>query len=100
MKKNPNVEGCFYNNPAELSGAKQMCLIGKAEFIDDEALRKSISEERKFLESLVGKPLRPFWKIFHIRGGEAHLWTLPNALKEPELERKTFKSNLIQNFSN
>jgi hypothetical protein len=32
-----------------------MRLTGKAEFVDDEALWKRITEERKFLESLIGK---------------------------------------------
>jgi len=90
LKQNPKVEVCFYNNPSELSGAKQMRLTGKAEFVNDEALKKRITEERKFLESLVGKPLGPLWEIFRIHAGEAHFWTLPDALKEPQLERIKF----------
>ena len=67
-----------------------MRLTGNAEFVDDDALNKRITEERKFLEGFVGKPLGPLWEIFRIRAGEAHFWTLPDILKEPELERIKF----------
>ena len=90
LKKNPKVEVCFYNNPAELSDMKQMRLTGKAEFVDDEALKKKVSEERGYLASFVGKPIGPLWEIFRIHAGEAHFWTLKDILKEPELERVKF----------
>lgn len=90
LKKNPKVEVCFYNNPAELQGAKQMRVTGKVEFLDDEDLLQKISKERGFLEQLAGQPLEHLWEVFRIHTGEAHFWTMMDVLKEPELERIRF----------
>lgn len=87
LKANPKVEVCFYNNPAELKDARQMRITGEIEFLDDQALVNRIAEERSFLDPLAGRPLKDLWKVFWIPSGEAHFWTLPDVLKEPELER-------------
>ncbi|UCC61457.1 MAG: pyridoxamine 5'-phosphate oxidase family protein [Anaerolineae bacterium] len=90
LKKNSRVEVCFYNNPAELSGARQMRVTGKVEFLDDKELLAKINTERGFLEQLAGQPLEHLWVVFRIHTGEAHFWTLQDVLKEPELERIKF----------
>lgn len=90
LERNPKVEVCFYNNPPELSGAKQMRVTGEVEFLDDEALIQRISGERGFLEQLAGKPLAGLWRIFRIHTGQAHFWTMQDVLKEPGLERIAF----------
>ena len=90
LKKNPKVEVCFYNNPPELQGAKQMRVTGKIEFLDDKELVNRITQERAFLEQFAGQSLEGLWEVFRVHTGEAHFWTLPDALKEPELERIKF----------
>lgn len=91
LKKNPKVEVCFYNYPAELQGAREMRVTGEAEFLDNRELITKISQERAFLEQLAGQPLEGLWEVFRIRTGEAHIWTLlEDVLKEPELERIKF----------
>jgi pyridoxamine 5'-phosphate oxidase len=90
LKNNPQVEVCFYNNPAELQDAKQMRVTGKIEFLDDEELKKKIAKERGFLEQMAGQPLEHLWEVFRIHTGEAHFWTMADVLKEPELERIKF----------
>jgi uncharacterized pyridoxamine 5'-phosphate oxidase family protein len=90
LKENPKVEVCFYNNPPELQGAKQMRVTGEAEFRDDEELLEKAYQTRAFLEELAGRPLKPVVEVYRISTGEAHFWTLQDVLKEPELERIKF----------
>ena len=90
MHKNPKVEVCFYNNPAELQNAKMMRVTGEVEFLDDKELIKKVAEERAFLSQIVGKPIEPYIEIFRIHTGESHFWTMMDVLKEPELERIRF----------
>jgi uncharacterized pyridoxamine 5'-phosphate oxidase family protein len=90
LKKNPNMEVCFYNNPPELIDAKQMRVTGKIEFLDDKELINRLAQERAFLEQLTGQPMEGLWEVFRVHTGEAHFWTLQDALKEAELERIRF----------
>lgn len=90
LKKNPKIEVCFYNNPAELQDARQMRVTGEIEFLDDEELIGRVTQERAFLDQLAGQPLEGLWEVFRIHAGEAHFWTLQDTLKEPELERIKF----------
>ena len=90
LKKNPKIEVCFYNNPAQLPDCKQMRVTGKIEFLDDEELISRVTQERAFLEPLAGQPLEGLWEVFRIHTGEAHFWTLQDTLGEPDLERITF----------
>ena len=90
LQQNPKVEVCFYNNPAELMDARQMRVTGKAEFLDDEEVRDKAYQTRSFLDEIVGESVRPITRVFRISTGEAHFWTLPDNLKEPELERIKF----------
>ena len=90
LQKNPKVEVCFYNNPAELMGAKQMRVTGEIEFLEDEETLDKAYETRSFLDELLGESGRPVTQVFRISTGEAHFWTLPDNLKEPGLERLKF----------
>ena len=56
----------------------------------EDSLKKRITEERGFLEDIVGKPIMHFFEVFRISTGEAHFWTLQDILKESELERIKF----------
>ena len=90
LKSNPKVELCFYNNAADPREAKQMRVTGRVELVDDEGLRKKVSEERASLEQIAGEPIEPLTEVFRIRSGEAHFWTMADILREPELERIRF----------
>lgn len=90
LKDNPKIEICFYNNPSELADAKSMRVTGEIEWLDDEALTGRIAKERDFLDQFAGKPLRDLWRVFRIHTGEAHFWTIPDVLKEQQLERIHF----------
>jgi pyridoxamine 5'-phosphate oxidase len=90
LHKNPKVEVCFYNNPAELPQAKQMRVTGEVEFVEDAEIKQQIYEKVKFLDDLAGRSVEPLLEVFRIKSGEAHFWTLADVLKEPELERMTF----------
>jgi len=90
LQGNPKVEVCFYNNAADLKDAKQMRVTGKIEFLDDKGTLEKAYEARAFLEDIAGKPLKPLTQAFRISTGEAHFWTIPDVLKEPELERLKF----------
>jgi pyridoxamine 5'-phosphate oxidase len=90
LKANPKIEVCFYNNPAELQGAKQMRVTGTVEWVDDEALHQRICTERAFLADIAGQPIEPIMELFRIHNGKAHFWTMMDVLKEPELERIKF----------
>ena len=90
LKNNPKIELCFYNSPADINQSKQMRIMGKAEFVDDEELHNRILKERKFLADLVGRPLDDVTEVFRITSGEAHFWTFADILKEKELDRLNF----------
>jgi len=90
LHKNPRVEICFYNNPADLQNGKMMRVTGEVEFLDDEELKKEVYEKIRFIEDLAGKPIEHLLEVFRIKTGEAHFWTMADVLKEPELERIKF----------
>jgi pyridoxamine 5'-phosphate oxidase len=90
LKKNPKVEICFYNNAADLADAKSMRVTGEIEWLDDRALASKIAKERDFLDQMAGMSLEDLWWVFRVGTGEAHFWTIPDVLKEPNLERIRF----------
>ena len=90
LKQNPKIEVCFYNNPAELQNARQMRVTGEVEFLDNEQLVGRRTQERALVGQMSGQVLEGLWEIFRIGTGEAHFWTIPDTLKEPELERIKF----------
>jgi len=90
LHKNPNVEICFYNNPAELGNAKSMRLTGKIEFLDDLVLKKKAYEARKFLDDIAGQSIEPYLEIIRLGSGDAHFWTMADVMKERTLEHLKF----------
>ena len=90
LKANPRVEVCFYNNPAELPNARQLRVSGAVEFVADADIIAKASNDRAWLEPIVGVPVGPIVEVLRIASGEAHFWTIPDGLKEPQLERIRF----------
>jgi pyridoxamine 5'-phosphate oxidase len=90
LQKNPKIEVCFFNNAPDPADWKQMRVAGKVEFLDDEETLDKAYENRAFLEAALGEPLRPLLLPIRIFTGEAHFWTMADALKESEIERAKF----------
>jgi pyridoxamine 5'-phosphate oxidase len=90
LKANPKVELCFFNNPANFQGMRQLRVTGRADLVDDEALRARALRERTHLEQAVGEPLGPTLEVFRIGTGEARFWTVKDFLKEPQIESVQF----------
>ena len=90
LKANPKVEICFYNNPANFQGMRQLRVTGKAEFLDNDELKTRAVQERAHLEQAIGQPLAPILEVFRVGSGEAHFWTVKDFLREPQIERIRF----------
>ena len=90
LHENPKVEVCFYNNPHELSEAKEMRVTGPVEFVKDESIIEEVYQKIKFLEEFAGQTMRPYLEVFKIGTGDVHFWTLHDILKEPEIEHISF----------
>ena len=90
LKANPKVELCFFNNPANFQGLRQLRVTGRADLVDDEAIRGRALEERSHLEQAVGEPLGPTLEVFRVSSGEARFWTVRDFLKEPQIETVQF----------
>ena len=90
LQKNPLVEVCFYNNPADLANAKTMRIKGEIEFVNDPALKHRIHEERKFLDDIAGENLEAYNEIFKLASGDIHFWTMMDVMKESQLEHMIF----------
>jgi len=90
LQTNPKAEVCFYNSAADLSLAKSMRITGRMEVVQDAELKKRALQERGFLEAIIGRPLEPLLQVCRIHTGEGFFWTMPDALKEHELERVGF----------
>ena len=90
LHKNPNVEICFYNHPAELGHAKSMRVTGKIEFLDDPGLKEKAYENRKFLDNIAGQSIEPYLEIVRLSSGDAHFWTMADVMKEKQLEHLKF----------
>lgn len=86
LKANPRVELCFFNNPANFQGMRQLRVTGRVDFVEDEAIKGRAIQERSFLEKAVGEPLGPTLEVFRVSSGEAHFWTVKDFLKEPRTE--------------
>ena len=67
-----------------------MRVTGEVEFLEDEETLEKAYQNRSFVDDMVGYSVRPLVRPCRIHTGEAHFWTLPDALKEPELERIKF----------
>jgi pyridoxamine 5'-phosphate oxidase len=90
LKRNPKLELCFFNNAAEAAGWKQMRVTGEAEFLEDEETLEKAYENRSFLDPILGFSVKPLLRPFRVASGEAYFWTLPDNLKESEVEKARF----------
>ena len=90
LHQNPKTEVCFFNNGTEFPAMKMMRITGKAEFTDEKALFDKAHESRKPLSDIIGQPIEPFIEVFRISSGEAHFWTIMDAMKEQEIEKIKF----------
>jgi len=79
LLKNPMVEACFMKRDGML--AITLRIAGKAEFIEDKALKEKVLGERPFLKEFGLTVDSPGLIIFRIAHGEAHFWTMENNLK-------------------
>jgi pyridoxamine 5'-phosphate oxidase len=87
LQANPKAEVCFYNNASDLGQARQMRVTGIMELDKDEALLKKVASDRAFLDQLAGYPVAPLIVIFRLCQSQAVFWTMPDILKEDQLER-------------
>ncbi len=87
IQANPKAEAVFYNNASDLGLARQMRVTGIMELDTDEALHKKVATDRAFLAQLAGYPVEPLIVIYRLCMGEAVFWTMPDILKEDQLER-------------
>jgi pyridoxamine 5'-phosphate oxidase len=89
IQSNPKVEVCFYNNASDLMQAKQMRVTGIMEQVMDETLIRKVAADRSFLDQLAGQPTAPLTMIFRLCHTEASFWTMPDILREDQLEKVT-----------
>ena len=90
LKANPKLELCFFNNAADAADWKQMRVAGEAEFLEDEKSLERAYENRSFLDPILGFPVKSWLRPCRVASGEAHFWTLPDNLKESEVEKIEF----------
>jgi pyridoxamine 5'-phosphate oxidase len=90
LKKNPNAEICYFNNPSELANSRMMRLTGKLELLDDDGLRDEAFESRAFLEQITGRSLKQYIEVFRLSAGQAVFWTLKDAGGERDLPALKF----------
>jgi uncharacterized pyridoxamine 5'-phosphate oxidase family protein len=90
LQRNPKLELCFFNNAADPAEWKHMRVTGEAEFLEDEETLERAYENRSFLDPLLGFSAKPFLRPFRVATGEAYFWTLPDNLKESEVEKLNF----------
>jgi len=86
VKANPKAELCFYNHPVDQLLARQLRISGTMELVKDEALQAQAEHDRAFLTHFTGKPVAPLLEIFKLTSCDAHFWTMPDTLHEPQLE--------------
>jgi len=79
LKTNPKIEVCFYMHEGSIG--TMMRISGEVEFLEDQALKKRVLEERPFLKSFGLTINSPGLIIFRISHGLAHFWTMENNLK-------------------
>ena len=90
LQRNPKVEVCFFNNASNPAEWRMMRVTGTVEVLNEPEMKKKVAEERHGLEAVINRPLEPLIEIACLHHGEAVFWTMPDALKEPELERVKF----------
>jgi len=83
LKKNPNIEVCFYKHEANLG--TMLRIAGKAEFVYDAKLKAKAITDRPFLKSFGLTVDSPGLVLFKIAHGQAHFWTMEKNLTPKEI---------------
>jgi len=68
----------------------EMRVAGNVEFVDDDALKSRLLEERPFLQAIASGPDDQKLQLFRIYTGEAHFWTIEDNLRESEIKKIVF----------
>jgi uncharacterized pyridoxamine 5'-phosphate oxidase family protein len=90
LKKNPNVELCFYAPGAQGAG-KMMRVTGKVEFLEDKTLEERLFKDRPWLADVMkSAPKDAKLAIFRVAHGEAWFWTMENNMREAQAPRVKF----------
>lgn len=90
LKKNPNVELCFYAPGAEGAG-RMMRVTGKVEFLEDKALEERLFKDRPWVADLMkAAPKDAKLAMFRVAHGEAWFWTMENNIREAQAPRVKF----------
>ena len=85
LKSNQKVEVCYF------AKGRTMRITGKAEFVDDIAVRTRCYEERDIVKKSGAKsPEDPLFVVFRIASGEAFFWSPEYTMREAEIERVKF----------
>lgn len=89
LKKNPNLELCFHK-PGEGAGT-MMRVAGKAEFVNDKALKERLFRDRPWVADLLkAAPKGGELAMFRVAHGEAYFWTMADNMRESEAPRVKF----------
>ncbi|NMB72460.1 MAG: pyridoxamine 5'-phosphate oxidase [Bacteroidales bacterium] len=83
LRKNPKAEVCIYKHEGMIG--TMLRISGKAEFLDDPALKEKVLSDRPFLKNFGLTADNPALIIFRIAHGQAHFWTMENNLKPKEI---------------
>ena len=87
IKQNNRVEICFYDPKTRI----MVRATGRAEFLDDPALKSKIFNDRPYLAKVgIKGPDDPLFVIFRVGSGEAWFWTMSDSMKEAQIERLKF----------
>ncbi len=89
IQRNPKVELCFTNN-GDFATVRTMRLTGRAEILDDAALRTKLYADMPFLRRQGHGPQDPIHQIFRLAHGEVFFWTMADILREKTIERIPF----------
>lgn len=91
LQKNKKVEAIFHHTAPGSDAGKVMRVSGEIEFVNDQAIRAKIFEDRPFLKGLgITKPDDPQLVVFRIARGEAYFWTMADNMKEAKIPRIKF----------
>lgn len=80
IQKNKRVELCFNDFGKNV----QLRVVGVAEEIDDDELRKQVLKDRPFLKPLADEKGLKVIKLFRVVKCKAHLWTMERNLDPKE----------------